>query len=165
MREVLIELISNTALLLALSFIYEISYNVPFKNKHILALFNGFLIGIIGIAVMITSFELAPGHIFDARSILIGVAALIFGPITGITAAVITSIFRICEGGMGTLMGVSVLASSCLLGLVWRKYILRKNSKNRLLPLYLFGLAVHAAMILLMFILPLDRAVETSIES
>lgn len=161
MNNLTIALINNAALLLSLSIIYEIRHIFRIKNNTLSKLVNGVLIGLIGIATMSLSFVLTPGLIFDTRSVLISVAALTFGAIPGIVAAATTIVYRLAIGGDGTLMGVMVILSSCVLGLVWRRYVGVKKSKFRFLKLYLFGICVHVAMLACTMLLPAEASFET----
>jgi PAS domain S-box-containing protein len=154
-------LVNNAALLLSLSIIYEIGYIFRIRNTRLSQLLNGLLIGLIGIAAMSMSYVLAPGLVFDTRSVLISVAALTFGFIPGCVAAAVTVIYRVSMGGVGMPMGVMVIASACALGLVWRHFVGTGKSPFRWLKLYLFGICVHAIMLACTFLLPPEAAVRT----
>jgi cytochrome bd-type quinol oxidase subunit 1 len=52
-------LIDNTALLLILSIVYEISYYFPQRMRKYTSVFSGFLIGIIGFVIMSTPYILS----------------------------------------------------------------------------------------------------------
>jgi hypothetical protein len=74
-------LLNNAALLMILCIIYELTYHLfprPLKKK----IAAGILIALACIGIMSMTFSLSPGIVFDTRSILISVTALIFGPIT-----------------------------------------------------------------------------------
>ncbi|HJZ40983.1 MAG TPA: PAS domain S-box protein, partial [Bacteroidales bacterium] len=93
--------------------------------------------------------------IFDGRSIVISLCALFFGPVSGIITSVMALVYRIILGGSGTVMGSMVIASSFLIGY----YFHQKRVKPVAYPLtwinlYLFGIWVHAAMLLFVFALP-----------
>ena len=114
---------------------------------------NGVLVALTGIAIMSMSFELLPGVIFDTRSIIISVTALLFEPVTTLIAVAGTIAFRIYQGGAGVLTGVIVILVSAMIGLIWRQW----NSKEyrlRWFNVYMMGLFVHLAMIASMSLLP-----------
>ncbi|GEM_PF-451772 len=153
-REVLLALFNNATLLLALSVIYEVAYLFPFKNKNIQLVFTGILIALTCGAVMGMPFTLQSGIIFDTRSILISVTALLFGLVpTGIT--VLVAIFlRLSIGGIGALPGIAVIVTSAMIGLVWRRWVFPRSTKLRWLNIFAMSLCVHVAMLACMLILP-----------
>lgn len=71
---------------------------------------SGIGIGVIGILVMLTPWELTPGVIFDTRSVLLSLTGLFFGPLSGAIAVLMTAIFRLYLGGPGALTGVIAIA-------------------------------------------------------
>ena len=158
--ELFVGLINNAALLMALIIVYELTYVISIRNIKYIPFINGVLIGLIGLAIMMVPFTLKGGIIFDTRSILISVTALTFGPIPSVIAAIILMIYRIILGGAGALMGVAVLTSSTLIGILWRKYLLTKNIKYRWLNIYLFGIVVHLAMLTCTIFLPVSSSAQ-----
>jgi PAS domain S-box-containing protein len=153
-REVLLALFNNATLLLALSVIYEVAYLLPFKNRNIQLVFTGILIALTCGAVMGMPFTLQSGIIFDTRSILISVTALVFGLVpTGIT--VLVAIFlRLSIGGIGALPGIAVIVTSAMIGLVWRRWVFPRSTKLRWLNIFAMSLCVHVVMLACMLILP-----------
>ncbi len=153
-RDVLIALFNNAALLLVLSVIYEVVYLLPSRYRRMQPVLSGVLIALICSAVMIMPFTLQSGIIFDTRSILISVTALIFGPIpTGITV-VAASLVRLGIGGIGTIPGLATIITSALLGLVWRRWLYSKPAKWRWLNILAMSFCVHAVMLACMLLLP-----------
>lgn len=151
--EIFTGLINNTAMLLALIVVYEISFILPVKNKKMVPILNGLLIGVIGVAVMTVPFRLTGGIFFDTRSILISVTALTFGTVPTLIVAAITILYRIIIGGTGVWMGVSVIVASAAIGTVWRKCCLKRD-REIWLNVYLLGVIVHIAMLACTFLLP-----------
>lgn len=78
-RDILVALFDNATLLLALSVIYEVVYILPLRNRNLQLALIGILIALTCSAVMSMPFTLQSGIIFDTRSILISVTALVFG--------------------------------------------------------------------------------------
>ncbi|HHT17642.1 MAG TPA: PAS domain S-box protein [Papillibacter sp.] len=145
-------LVSNAALLVLLSVIYELTYYV-FTRSRIKRVVNGFLVALTCIAIMSMSFELLPGVLFDARSIIISVTALLFEPVTTLIAVAAAIAYRVFQGGNGVMTGVIVILISALIGMIWRQW----NSKEyrlRWFNIYIMGLFVHLAMIACMTLLP-----------
>jgi PAS domain S-box-containing protein len=150
-----------------LDLIYKLSLLVAFSvlsgfinaryDKSGLAgkIFQGLLLGTVACIGMFHPFILEQGIIFDGRSIVISLCTLFFGPVSGIITAVMAIVYRIILGGSGSVMGILVITSSFLIGY----YFHRKRVKPVAYPLtwinlYLFGIWVHAAMLLFVFALP-----------
>ena len=58
-------------------------------------IFHGIIFGSGAVIGMLNPVILRPGLIFDGRSVLISLAALIYGPLTGIISALMALILRI----------------------------------------------------------------------
>jgi len=99
---------------------------------------------------MLNPWQFAPGIVFDTRSIVLSLAGLFFGLIPTAIAAVMTSLFRIYQGGAGAWTGVAVIVTSAGLGVAWRHLRPRWRHKLDWQELYLFGVVVHVAMLLCM---------------
>ncbi len=154
-------MINNAALLLALSVVYEISNIFRHRLKKFVGMFNGALIGVIGIAIMSFPFHLSSGLFFDTRSILICVTTLVFGPAPASIAAAMTIIYRILIGGIGVASGCAVTVVSFALGLLFRRFISLERTRFRPLKIYAFGISVHTGMLACMLLLPWADAVHT----
>lgn len=159
-NEALIGIVNNAALLLAMGLLYDsFSYKMS-DNAHLNKFITGLIIGIIGIALMFNSWELAPGVIFDSRSILLSITGLFFGFIPVMIAALISSIFRVYIGGPGIFTGVSVIIVTSAIGLLWKEYHHKLKEIFGRMELYVFGLVVHISMLLLMFTFPREITIE-----
>ncbi len=151
-----VKLVLNITLIISLSVIYNFITSIRNKYGRREQLVTGILFGIICIAGMSIPVVLAPGLIFDGRSIIISIAALFTGPLSGITAALIAISYRISLGGPGTLMGVLVITESLAAGTLFH-YLKKNNSWVIKIPgLLLFGFIVHVLMVLLTYTLPAD---------
>jgi len=117
----------------------------------------GLAIGALGVAVMAVPFILRPGLVFDVRSVVLALSGFFFGPAPTAMAMAVTAGFRWWEGGLGTAVGIAVIAASGGIGLLWRRRppALRIG---RLADLYLLGLVVHLVMLGLMLALPAPSA-------
>ena len=95
-------LFDNAALLLAMCAVYEI---LPLNRDRIRPWlhksFTGAIIGAIGIAVMLNRWQLSSGIYFDARTVLLSVSGLFFGPVPTVAAMIMTGVFRLYTGGDG----------------------------------------------------------------
>jgi PAS domain S-box-containing protein len=160
-NSIFVALVQNAALLLALALVFDMSIrHWKLRRVSLQQVLIGLVVGGIGIAVMTTHWQYEPGIIFDTRSVLLSVTGLFFGPLPTIIAALMTAVFRYQQGGAATVMGISVIAATSALGLVWRA--VRKGDLAQISwrELYLFGLAGHVIMLLLAFTLPLEIALS-----
>ncbi len=162
--EIIIVLMQNIAILLAMVFIYSLLLSKhqteKLNYKIVLGIFNG----LVGILLMWSALHLDNGVIFDTRSILISVLGMFFGAIPTLIAASIMILYRISLGGPGMIVGVVVVLTTSVLGILAHKYYLQQildNLKNRGWKFYLFGLIVHIDMLLCMLILPEELRWET----
>lgn len=155
------ELTYNFALLLMLCVIYETRFLVAKRwEKHVPAI-NGVSIAIIGVAIMSFPLHFVSGMIVDTRTILLSVTAIVFGAVPAIIAGSVLIVYRIILGGSGLWMGLITITSSTAIGLLWRNRLLARPGEKRMQETYLFGLAVHAVMVVSMFALPRDTAIQS----
>ncbi|GAB4161697.1 MAG: hypothetical protein Kow00107_09320 [Planctomycetota bacterium] len=149
-----VDLILNLALLVALSIVSGFLEQRWSRRTTLGMVLQGLLFGGAATLAMLKPFVYQEGLIFDGRSVMISLGGFFFGPLTALISIVPTSTLRIITGGSGAVMGVSVILSSALIGVV-ANYILRPYSRTpSVRELYFFGLAVHVVMVLLMFTLP-----------
>jgi PAS domain S-box-containing protein len=160
MQLTLIALMNNAALLLILSVIYQLTNHINTRYTLFQQIINGLFIALTCIAIMSMPFEIYPGVVFDTRSILISVTALLFGPIPTIITMVAAGVFRILQGGAGATPGVATIISSAIIGSIWRLWIYSKSTKLRWLNVYVMSFLVHAAMIACMNFLPYPENVN-----
>lgn len=159
-QTVLNALFNNAALLLVLSVVYEVSYFVPSGYRRLQPVINGFLIALICTAIMSMPFTLQPSVVFDTRSILISVTALIFGPIPTIITVIAAATMRLGIGGTGTLPGIAVIISSALIGLAWRRWLYPKSALGCWLNIYAMSISVHISMLACMLLLPYPDSLD-----
>jgi len=157
---VFIPLINNITLLLSLSILYSIiSRRWDYSSiwHRVLA---GVLFGIVAVIGMMNPLKLQPGVIFDGRSIILSIGGLFGGPTTAILSTFISSAYRIYLGGAGAYMGVGVIVSSSLLGVIY--YYIRKRYKKstNIIFLFIFGVIVHLNMLILTSTLPSSMSYE-----
>lgn len=154
MQPTLIALMSNAALLLFLPVIYQLSSLINTRHTRFKQIVNGLLIALFCIAIMSMPFKLYLGVVFDTRTILISITALVFGPIPTVITIAASIVLRLLQGGAGALPGVAVILSSAIIGLVWRFWIHSAATKLRWLSVYVMSFLVHIAMIACMNFLP-----------
>ncbi len=148
------EFLENAALIIVLCFAQRL---ISWRTRGLLrSILSGLLFGAAGIAAMSTAIVVETGLIFDARTVVLSIGALFGGPLTAAIAGVATAAFRLQLGGAGAWVGVCVIATAILAGLLLR-------ASYRTDPLSLdtrhflgLGLAVHAAGLMWFALLPLD---------
>ena len=140
-------LINNAALLLVLGILYD-TISPRQHDKPPAQMLSGVGLGVVGIAIMLTPWDFTPGVVFDTRSVLLRLGGLFFGLVPTVTAVLATGAFRLYQGGAGALTDVAVTVTSGGIGIAWRH--LRRNGLKGIsaLELFLFGIAVHVAMLL-----------------
>jgi len=158
MLSTLIDLTYNLALLIALSTVSGfIGDRFPGRRG---ALLQGLLFGAAAVIGMLNPLILAPGLIFDGRSVMISLGGLFFGPLTAAISSAMAMALRVAQGGMGTLTGVAVILSSALLGVFFHRRRQQREQEIDASCLLTFGLVVHGAMLLLMLTLPWPLALD-----
>jgi len=159
---IIVGLLQNTAILLALSYVYEFWWNRNDEPKNNLyKVLTGFIIGLIGIVLMLTPWILVPGLVFDTRSVVLSVSGLFFGKLPTTIAMVITGLLRLNQGGDGVWMGIAVIISSGTIGLLWNRFRPLRQSKHYHLELMLMGIAVHIVMLCCTVFLPEEQRINT----
>ncbi len=157
---IIIDLIYNLALLAALSVVSGfVSRRWP--KGHLGAVLQGLVFGVSAVIGMLRPLVLGPGLFFDGRSVMISLCALFFGPWAAAVAGGMAIICRVVQGGVGAPMGVSVILTSLLLGLVYHFRQRRRGGDWTSLMLFSLGLLVHIVMLSLTAMLPADKALDT----
>ncbi len=149
-------LINNAVLLLALGVIYDALGLYTIRHRMVRDGLSGLLVGLVGIAVMLTPWELAPGIFFDTRWILLSLCGLFFGLIPTLIAVVMTVAFRLFQGGSGMIVGSIVIITTSTVGLLWQRLTQKHNWRLTWWNLYLFGILVQLTMLSCMFLMPIE---------
>ena len=156
----LFELLYNFGILVSISIIS--GFIGERRNKYwVSALFQGLLFGSAAVIGMLNPLVVAPGLIFDGRSVMISLSGLFFGPVAAVIAGTMALVLRIHQGGDGARMGVLVIISSALLGTLFYVQIKKSKGEVTLRKLLYMGIIVHVTMVLLMFTLPIDKSITT----
>jgi len=160
--KILFELLYNFCILVSISiisgFVEQRSYN-NWKRS----LLQGLIFGSASVIGMLNPLVLAPGLIFDGRSVMISLSGIFFGPLATAIAGLMASIFRIYQGGTGVIMGILVIITSASIGIILNIINKRRNTEVTIRLIFIMGIIVHVAMILLMFILPNGKGISTII--
>ncbi len=149
-----LDLVLNLSLLVALSIVSGFIDDRWPRHSRAGVLVQGALFGGAAVLGMLRPVNLGPGLIFDGRSVMVSLGALFFGPWAAAVAGAMAVSCRVAIGGAGTLTGALVVLSSAGIGLLARPRLKILENSPSARQLFLFGLAVHAAMLGLMFTLP-----------
>ncbi len=134
---------------LALTLCWLITWNPKFWTTQSSAgqLLSGMAFGIAAIMGMLNPVQLTGGVIYDARLIIINAATLFGGPIVGITAASMASIYRYWVGGIGAPSGIISLYLAFSVGLLFRHAISRDWIRPAIWSFFAMGLATHGILL------------------
>ncbi|WP_027398767.1 HD domain-containing phosphohydrolase [Anaerovorax odorimutans] len=157
---ILFELVYNLGILVSISIISGFIGHRGDKDWHS-SIYQGLIFGSACIIGMIHPLVILPGLIFDGRSVMLSLSGLFFGPLASAIAALIALIFRINQGGAGTIMGILVIIISASIGSTIKIYNDKKNKEITIKLLFYMGVIVHIFMILCMFTLPNDKIFST----
>jgi len=152
---IIVELIKNTALLVALAAMYPVMLAHLNKSLFSQRILFGLMFGVVGVLGMMTPIHYDnDGIIFDGRSVLLAVAGLIGGPLVATLSALIMAVYRLWLGGIGAPVGISVIFATAALGVMF--YFIRQRTGHYLGPLSLlgFGFLVHGVMLAIFMFLP-----------
>ena len=149
-----LDLIFNLSLLIALSIISGFIEKRWTRDTSLGVLLQGVLFGGAAILGMLHPLNLGPGLIFDGRSIMVSLCALFFGPWAVAVAGTLTIGLRLFLGGTGMITGSLVILSSAGIGLLTYYRFKPEIKPPSVENLFLFGIAVHIAMLAMMFTLP-----------
>lgn len=163
-QDILLALVHNAALLLVLAIVYEaLPLRQPSRFTFLWRVIAGVLIGGLCVAMMLTPWNVHPGIIYDARSILLCMAGLFFGGVPAIIAGIIATLYRLDIGGIGVWVGVLVIWGSIACGLGWRQWRHWRNAPLQdisISEMLAFSFFVHIPLLLWNFLLPLDIAIK-----
>ncbi len=151
----------NSALLLAIAVVYDLLILSRKKTQsRVQVALLGFGLGLVCIAVMSAPLELQRGLIFDTRSVLLCVSGLFFGNVATVVAMAVAGTFRLLQGGIGGIVGVGVILTSGILGLLARRIHKKSLAEVSVQQLLVLGITVHVAMLLWMLLLPTPVVAE-----
>ena len=158
--DILLELLYNLSILVSISIISAFIGQRGNKEKNN-AVLQGLLFGSAAVIGMLHPLVVTPGLIFDGRSVMISISGIFFGPIAVTIAGTMALVLRIQQGGDGALLGVLVIISSALWGILFWALSKRKACEVTWRQLLYMGVIVHVTMVLQMFTLPADKAIGT----
>jgi signal transduction histidine kinase len=138
-------LVNNAALLLAVAVIFDAaSLGLAVDRTPLHRAILGLLLGVIGISIMLTPWQFAPGIFFDTRTVLLNIVGLFFGAIPTVCAVAVMIAWRAVQGGPAAFTGIVGMLVAAGLGLLWRRRHQHRLEDLSFGDLYLFGLGTHA---------------------
>lgn len=158
--KIMFELLYNLGMLVSISIISGFIGQRSDTN-WIRSLLQGLIFGSAAVIGMLNPLVVAPGLIFDGRSIVISISGLFFGPLASVIAGSMALVLRINQGGTGVLVGILVIIMSASIGTIFNIINKRRNMEVTISMIFLMGIIVHAVMILLMFVLPNGKGIST----
>ena len=157
-----LSLIQNTAILLSFAMLYDYFWAREEDSRRFFEkILAGLVVGGIGLILMQSPWTIAPGMIFDTRSILLSVSGLFFGAVPTLIAIAILGLARILMGGAGMWMGLSVIITSGVIGILWGTFRPSWRERHYLLELLAMGFLVHLVMVTCTLLLPKEHILIT----
>ena len=148
------DLIQNSSLLIALSVFYGLLIRVCKSDSLSCKIVGGILFGTIAVAAMKMSIHYNPGVIYDGRSVVLTLAGLFGGGITGIISVLIAGAYRIYLGGAGIWAGTATIITSVLVGFAFRFLHQNKPESLKIYTLWGMGITAHLFMLFCQLLLP-----------
>ncbi|MFP4375050.1 MAG: sensor histidine kinase [Spirochaetaceae bacterium] len=149
-----LQLVHNVALLLALTVAYDLVAGRFRADSLRGRAVSGVLFGLVGVVGMLTPVELTPGLIYDGRSIVLGVAGFVAGPVAAAIAAVLTAGFRIWVGGVGTASGLLTIVAAAAVGSLGHRLRARDRRWETDGRVLFLGFAIHVLTLSAQLTLP-----------
>lgn len=159
----LIPLINNIAFLIALAATGLIVISRSYKNPLNRQIQLGLLFGGVAVMGMANPVSFAPGVFFDGRSIVLSVVGVVGGGVPTLIAAVIASLYRYQLGGSGMVVGIMLVLLPALLGLLARRWWLRRSPLPQPIHFLTLGVVVQLVQLAAFTQIP-DRAGYVFIE-
>ena len=115
-------LVQNAALLLAVAVVFDaLLLRVTFDRTRLQQAISGLVLGVIGVSLMLTPWQFAPGIFFDTRTVLLNIVGLFFGAIPTLAALAVMITWRVVQGGPAALTGIVGMLVAAGLGLLYRR--------------------------------------------
>ncbi|MGD9605004.1 MAG: LytS/YhcK type 5TM receptor domain-containing protein, partial [Bacilli bacterium] len=154
MEPIALDLINNITLLLALALIYDVT-NFRTHEKNIFKrTILGIIIGSFCLLIMMNTYSLGTGLIYDTRSVLISITGVFFGAYTTIIASLFALIYRIVIGGSGIYAGSLTIIFSAAIGIYWKHIRKILPRMHAFFEFVIFGLFTHIFVVLFQFTTP-----------
>ncbi|WP_348659086.1 LytS/YhcK type 5TM receptor domain-containing protein, partial [uncultured Stutzerimonas sp.] len=110
---------------------------------------------------MLMPISVQDGVIFDARTVVLSMAALFGGPVAAGIAGLIAGAYRLWVGGPGVWVGLINVLLPIVLGLGYRHFHRRGQIGIGTCQLLLFGLVLHGGVVASLLLLPAQLVAPT----
>ncbi|HPJ23877.1 MAG TPA: diguanylate cyclase, partial [Bacillota bacterium] len=154
------DIIINVGLMFAFLFLINFPNFTSYDKSLRRGITRGLIFGFSTIVVMMNAWQMQTGAIFDTRTVIVSVVALLFSNMTAIITALIAIAYRIYVGGIGVYAGILSIFTAAAVGMLWKRFFYRKTKMPFMLELYLFGIVVHIFMLLSQFAFPYPTNIE-----
>jgi diguanylate cyclase (GGDEF)-like protein/PAS domain S-box-containing protein len=148
------QLVQNSTILLTLVVVYSLFFTGSARRQPVTRLLNGVLFGSAAVISMAVPVTLAPGLIFDGRTVVLSLAGFVGGALPAAIATALAALYRGWLGGQGVFVGIATIVTAGAMGVAFRHLINRKHIQVNAGALFVFGLLVHLAVLLWMLALP-----------
>lgn len=163
--EIILDFTNNVLVLMSLSVVYALFRDERKFPRHIRKIIMGLFVSLITALTILSSIGVSDGVIVDARAVVLMISGMFFGLIPTLMGMISGTAVRIYFGGIGMITGIGWIVVSGTIGLLWRWYRLKKIPNNEenitWVELYVAALSVQMIMLLLVFTLPRESALET----
>ena len=147
--------VENATVLLALCWLLSFTARHWGQKHHLSEQFiAGLWFGGACITGMLMPIAAQSGIIFDARTVVLSMAALFGGPLVAGIAGLVTAAYRVWLGGSGVWVGLLNVALPIGLGLGYRYFYRRGRIAVGFWQLLVFGLLLHAGVVASLLLLP-----------
>ncbi|MBO1519660.1 putative bifunctional diguanylate cyclase/phosphodiesterase [Oceanisphaera pacifica] len=150
----IIQFVEHSALLLALCWLMTLNIRRWERNNSVAKVISGVIFGLTCAIGMMIAVTFDNGWVFDARSVVLSIAAFVSGPLVAVIAGIIAASYRLWLGGAGMTGGLVVIGGSILFGLLYRHLYQHNKVGNGLISLFCFGLLVHLSLLGHFLLLP-----------
>ncbi|MEP4434238.1 MAG: diguanylate cyclase [Hyphomicrobiales bacterium] len=103
------------------------------------SMLHGLLFGTGAVFSMMTPFELAPGSLFDGRTIFVGLAAAFGGLPAALVSGAFAASFRVYSGGVGMFSGCAGIFFAASIGCFWFRYMRPERGQSNIADLTVLG--------------------------
>jgi PAS domain S-box-containing protein len=154
--------VENATVLLALCWLLSVTARHWGQSHQIWAQCTaGIWFGGACIVGMLMPISVQDGVIFDARTVVLSMAALFGGPIAAGIAALVAGAYRLWVGGVGVWVGLINVLLPIALGLAYRHFHRRGQIAVGSWQLLIFGLVLHGGVVASLLLLPAQLVAPT----
>jgi PAS domain S-box-containing protein len=159
--QVFVPLLYNAAVLIAMVVLVAMALDrgpLEWQSSRARRIYLGLAVGVVATAVMAVPVRVAPGVIFDVRTVPLILCGLFFGVLPTAVACAITLLEGLASGnGLGAEVGSVAIGVAGLAGVAWRGRRARQTDNFTWSELYMGGFVVLAGMLIVLGVLAMLR--------